>query len=369
METTEIESIVSREIERFAAALRGDRKAEQTVRHYVRAVEKMIRAIGKEPSAWTEADIESYRQALGREFGENTEYVHIAGCNQYIQRMLRRPDLRMKNVKAVVKHEAVLTHAEVGRMLNAAGVGKMGIRDRAIIACLYYAGLRCNEVASLTVSGVDFQRRSLIVRGKGKNYDPLPIDDALATDLRAYLDERKDGNAGAEDAMFLGRTRDAIGMSVVHKIVVHAAIEAGIKKHIHPHSLRHAICTHMIEAGVPVEDVQRFMRHESIVTTMRYVGENATKMRTAYHGAMARIRGTEPASVPTLQPGPGPRPPMPPLYAAPSQAPTSRDDVIRAILERRLSVDEGERVMGMLGEAPIDGPRPKAAGRGPSIYG
>jgi len=368
MEQAKVESIVSREIERFAAALKGDRKADETVRHYARAVEKMIRAIGEEPTAWTKADMESYRQALGRELGENTEYVHIAACNQYVLRMLDRPDLRMKNVKAVIRHEAVLTHAEVDRMLDAAGTIKMtGVRDRAIIACLYYTGLRCNEVANLAKSGVDFVRRALIVLGKGKNYDPLPVDDALAADLRAYLDVRPDGKPGSEDAMFLTRTGEAIGKSLVHKVVVHAAIEAGIKKHIHPHSLRHAICTHMIEAGVPVEQVQRFMRHDSIVTTMRYVGENAPAMRAAYHDAMARIRGAEPA--PALQPAPARKTPMPPLYAAPSQAPTSRDDVIRAILERRLTVDEGERVMGMLGEAPIDGPRPKAAGRGPSIYG
>ena len=140
-------------------------------------------------------------------------------------------------------------------------------RDRCLIKCLYYAGMRREEVTKLDVRDVDFQRRRITVNGKGGKQRVVPfIDFEFMGDLKALVGQQKEGR------LF------PLSVRAVNFIVQRAGERSGIKhpnpyaKHINPHLFRHSISRHLKSAKFSLETIQNFMGHESFKTTMDMYG-------------------------------------------------------------------------------------------------
>ena len=165
------------------------------------------------------------------------------------------------------RSEATLTSREAENIINST----RNFRDRCIIKCLYFGGMRVQEIDSehFTVADLDFQRRVIHVpKSKfGKTRTVPFIDENFMTDLRQFVMGRK-----ASDAVFEVKRR------MIQHIVKNAGIAAGIThpytgaRHVSPHLFRHSIARHLKSAGYQLEFIQNFLGHASYVTTANAYG-------------------------------------------------------------------------------------------------
>lgn len=140
-------------------------------------------------------------------------------------------------------------------------------RDRAILELLYGAGLRVAEAAALDLGDLDFDSGLVHVRhGKGDKERRVPMGAAAAAALQAWLAERP---ASEEPAVFLGRRGGRLSDRVIRRVVSEAGAAGGLPD-LHPHALRHACATHMLDAGADLRAIQEQLGHATLSTTQRY---------------------------------------------------------------------------------------------------
>jgi len=148
-----------------------------------------------------------------------------------------------------------------------------GERNRALLETMYGCGLRVSEVVELKISNIHANEEFLIVIGKGNKQRLVPINltalkhiDLYLKNVRSHIQIKK----GQEDLVFLNRRGSKLSRVMVFYIIKKLVEQAGIKKTISPHSLRHSFATHLIENGADLRAVQEMLGHESITTTEIY---------------------------------------------------------------------------------------------------
>ena len=172
-----------------------------------------------------------------------------------------------------VKLPSVLSIEEIDNMLSVIDVSTMeGTRNYAIIETLYSCGLRVSELTSLRFTNLFFDDGFIRVDGKGSKQRLVPISDVAIKKINNYLTYRNSMEAkkGSEDYLFISKRGTPISRITVFYYVKKYAEEAGIKKTISPHTLRHSFATHMIERGANIRYVQAMLGHEKITTTEMY---------------------------------------------------------------------------------------------------
>ena len=156
------------------------------------------------------------------------------------------------------------------RVLNKDEIYKMidvtyNLKHKLVIMFLYYAGLRLDEARNLKWTDLDFERELIHVKiAKGGTERIVFLHKRLQDTLKIY-GLRSEGlifNSQFSNKIYNSRT--------IQQIVKHAAKDAGIKKHVSPHTLRHSFATHLLEAGVDIKYIQKLLGHKDIRTTQIY---------------------------------------------------------------------------------------------------
>lgn len=170
-----------------------------------------------------------------------------------------------------------LTREEVAELLAAAGRRPdHGARDRALLATLYYCGLRVAEACRLRLEDLDAKAGTLRVQGKGGKISWVPMPHRLQLILGAYVAVRPEAELLFPSLARFSRRPGQLDCWRVNKIMREAARAAGISKHVSSHALRRSAAQHMrrdLDEAAPLEDVQAFLRHAQITTTMIYLEE------------------------------------------------------------------------------------------------
>lgn len=161
-----------------------------------------------------------------------------------------------------------LSLADVERLLAAPPLTKKGLRDKAILELLYACGLRVSELAALAVNDVNMEKGFLKVFGKGGRERLVPIGKAAISAVRKYISSRNLAG-GSPEAPLFGRSGKPLSRISLWKIVSKYARRAGIEN-LHPHILRHAFATHLLEGGADLRVIQELLGHASIATTQIY---------------------------------------------------------------------------------------------------
>jgi integrase/recombinase XerC len=149
-------------------------------------------------------------------------------------------------------------------------------RDRVIFELLYGCGIRNAELVGLNLGDIHWANEAILVRGKGRKERYVPLGDAAAQALRAYLPQREAKLAAANklsDALLLNarlRGPGRLTTRSVGRIVKQIALAQGLPADVHPHTLRHAFGTHMLEEGADLRAIQELLGHERLSTTQRY---------------------------------------------------------------------------------------------------
>jgi integrase/recombinase XerC len=167
---------------------------------------------------------------------------------------------------------------EVDAVLEAiAGDQPLAVRNRALLELLYSAGLRSREAVDLDLGDVDFEQEAVHVKGKGGKERVVPLGEEAAYRLRRYLEEARPELArGAEDALFLSARGRRLDTSTLRRLLPH------------PHRLRHAFATHLLEGGADLRVIQELLGHSSLSTTQVYSHVDGRRLRKVYDRAHPR---------------------------------------------------------------------------------
>jgi site-specific recombinase XerD len=159
-----------------------------------------------------------------------------------------------------------------------AGEGALALRNRALVELVYSAGLRAAEAVGLDLGDVDFEQETVHVRlGKGGKDRVVPLGEEAAALVARYLREARPELArGAENALFLSARGRRLDTSTLRRLVPH------------PHRLRHAFATHLLEGGADLRTIQELLGHSSLSTTQMYSHVDAKRLRRVYDHAHPR---------------------------------------------------------------------------------
>jgi site-specific recombinase XerD len=149
--------------------------------------------------------------------------------------------------------------------------GPLGLRNRALVELVYSAGLRSREAVDLDLADVDFEQEQVRVRGKGGKERMIPLGEEAAHWLSRYLhDARPQLARTAVDALFLSARGRRLDTSTLRRVAPH------------PHRLRHAFATHLLEGGADLRVIQELLGHSSLSTTQVYSHVDARRLRRVY---------------------------------------------------------------------------------------
>jgi site-specific recombinase XerD len=166
----------------------------------------------------------------------------------------------------------IFTREEIKSLYNACDSDVLGIRDRAILAVYYGCGLRRSEGFNLDTGDILFDRELVYVR-KGKNYKEryVPMAGAVKEELQNYMDyARPVLLKSPAKALLLGVKGNRIGGNAIAERLQILKDKAEIDKEAGLHALRHSIATHLLQSGMELEQIKRFLGHSSLESTQIY---------------------------------------------------------------------------------------------------
>jgi site-specific recombinase XerD len=214
----------------------------------------------------------------GRKLAPATISRKLAAVRAFLRHALgpeRVPDARLGPRRARRLPDAPAA-AEIERTLESLeGEGPVALRNRALVELVYSAGLRSAEAVGLDLGDVDFEQELVHVRrGKGGKERVVPLGEEAALWLARYLHEARPAlagsAAGANDALFLSARGRRLDTSTLRRVVPH------------PHRLRHAFATHLLNGGADLRTIQELLGHSSLSTTQVYSHVDPRHLRRVY---------------------------------------------------------------------------------------
>lgn len=310
-------------IQRFLGYLRYERNASpETIRHYAIDVEQ-FRAFLTPPGETTmpleQVDHRVIREFVGWLYDQKIANVSVARklaalrtffkfCTR--ERLTRTNPARLVRSPKIPKRiPRIATAEEVGKLLDTMAIGppqpppKQPVtpeaqrrariflkRDRAIMEMLYAAGLRVSELVGLDLGDVDMNGQMVRVLGKGNKERIVPFGAKAKEALDAYCDVRPEVLARpaprqAPDAVFLNLKGGRLTTAYVRILVKRYARLFDPNWNLHPHALRHAFATHLLEDGADLRAIQELLGHASLSTTQRYTQASVQQLLAVYDKA------------------------------------------------------------------------------------
>lgn len=203
----------------------------------------------------------------------------LSSLRRFYQYTLRQgmlqtdPSLLIERPKLPRRLPHSLTEAEVEALLHAPDTNKvLGARDRAMLETLYATGLRVSELVHLKLSEVSLDMGVLRVMGKGSKERLVPLGEQAMDSIQNYLNTARAALLAQRqsDALFVTARGAAMTRQMFWYLIKRYAVAGGVRKHLSPHTLRHAFATHLLNHGADLRVVQMLLGHADISTTQIY---------------------------------------------------------------------------------------------------
>jgi integrase/recombinase XerC len=228
----------------------------------------------------------------------------LSAIRSFYRYMMREKIIEANPIKTVSSPKLdkrlplFLTLEEVKRLLEAPDPSTpQGLRDRALLELLYASGLRVSELTSLELGQINLDSNEIRVWGKGSKERVVLMGEPAAEALRHYFEQGRPKllTAKRSNAVLLTRYGQRLPARSVQKILEHYTLKAGLKKRVHPHTLRHTFATHMLDGGADLRVVQELLGHEQLSSTQIYTHVTKKQARKVYLAAhpMAKEKGDE----------------------------------------------------------------------------
>lgn len=237
--------------------------------------------LGKEPESLTSDDISLFLDHISKHgFNHRSRARILSGIKGFFKYLMLEeaidvdPSQQVEGPKMSRKLPEVLSVEEIDLMESSFDLSKPeGQRNKAIIETLYSCGLRVSELINLRITDLNFEQGFIRVVGKGDKERLIPIGKKAIKEINLYMPDRNSLpriEKSSENILFLNCRGKGLTRVMVFTIVKNAAKDAGVKKEISPHTLRHSFATHLVEGGADIRIVQEMLGHESILTTEIY---------------------------------------------------------------------------------------------------
>lgn len=263
--------------QKMIAALELNGKSPSTVESYVREVYLVSKFYGKCPDLITEDELIRYllhRKNVNK-LAPTSMRICYSGIRFFFERVLARPwrIFALLHARRELRRPMVLSRDEVRQILEAA----QPFHNQVYFTTVYSCGLRLHEGLHLEIGDIDTQQRMLHVhRGKGAKDRVVPLPEKTLILLRQYWKTHRHSHllfpATGQNHQQASTATSPMSRTSVQGAFFKARLKAGINKRgISLHSLRHSYATHLLEAGVPLPTIQRYLGHSHIETTMVYL--------------------------------------------------------------------------------------------------
>lgn len=256
--------------------------AERSVQSYLREIRLVSDFHGKiDPRTLTEEQLREYilhRRNVDKLSGASLRIMHSAFRHYYREILNKEWQLlHLIRAKSEATLPVVLTRAEVWRIIRAFTT----FHNQVFFFTLYSCGLRLNEALHLQISDIDKERMMVHVRhGKGAKDRYVPLPERTYRALQKYWVTHKHPTL-----LFPARGRSGKDIHLATKPMAQGSVQGalkkvvkslGIQKHVRPHTFRHSYATHLLEAGVHIRALQRFLGHGTLEMTSRYLHLTST---------------------------------------------------------------------------------------------
>lgn len=270
-------------VQLFLAAKRVEGCSNKTIKYYDSTIRNAVEKINKEIILISTDDLRIYLDDY--QVKSNISKVTIDNIRRILSSffswlededyIVKSPVRRIHKVKTCKTVKETYSDEALELMRDECD----GIRDLAIIDLLASTGMRVGELVKLNISDVDFEKRECIVLGKGNKQRKVYFDARTKLHLRKYIDSRDDKNS----ALFvsLQKPHNRLLISGVEIRLRELGAKLNIPK-LHPHRFRRTLATTAIDKGMPIEQVQQLLGHQSIDTTLQYSMVNQNNVKESH---------------------------------------------------------------------------------------
>src|SRR5579859_4386798 len=166
-------------------------------------------------------------------------------------------------------------------------------RDRMMFELLYGCGIRNSELTGINLDDIRLSAEAILIRGKGKKERYVPFGDSVKIALAEYLPARQKVLAERKkntSALLINQRGGRLTTRSVGRIIKKIAVAKGLSPDVHPHTLRHAFGTHMLEEGADLRSIQEMLGHERLSTTQRYTQLSMKHLLSVYDQTHPRAK-------------------------------------------------------------------------------
>jgi integrase/recombinase XerC len=238
-----------------------------------------------------------YEKGLGK-----TSVVRSLAAVRSLYRWLAQEGIVEQNPAALVstpklpkKLPRVPTVEEMNSVLdgNMPEIASFPERDRIMLELLYGCGIRNSELVGINIDDIRMSAEAILIRGKGKKERYVPFGDAVKSALAKYLPARQfvlSEFRKSAPALLINQRGGRLTTRSVGRIIKKIAVAKGLSADVHPHTLRHAFGTHMLEEGADLRAIQEMLGHERLSTTQRYTQLSMKHLISVYDQTHPRAK-------------------------------------------------------------------------------
>ena len=288
-------TIVEKAIDDFLRHLRERNSSPHTIKAYAQDLDVFSSHVGA--AGWKQIDhirIRGFLSHLYERGLSKTSVARALAAVRSLYRWLAREGVVEQNPAALVstpklpkKLPRVPSMEEMNRVLDTGMPDGAAFpeRDLLLFELLYGCGIRNSELTGINLEDIRYSENIILIRGKGKKERYVPFGETAQTALRAYLLVRQVAmrkSNQSNPALLLNLRGGRITSRSVGRIVKQIAVAKGLSPDFHPHTMRHAFGTHLLEEGADLRAIQELLGHERLSTTQRYTQLSVKHVMAVY---------------------------------------------------------------------------------------
>lgn len=286
-------------VETYLQHLAAERRlSPHTLAAYRRDLDALRRHAGSTPlTALSVADVRAAIVGLrAGNLSPKSVARHLSSWRGFYAFACRRlgypanPCVGLRPPKAAKTLPDVLSPDACTQLLDVPADDALDLRDRAMFELVYSSGLRLAELTGLDLAGVDLRTGEATVTGKGSKTRVVPVGAQARAALAVWLPVRATLAKEGVLALFVNRRGERLTPRSVQLRLERWAVRAGLPQHVHPHMLRHAFATHVLQSSGDLRAVQELLGHASIGTTQVYTHLDWQHLAKVYDQAHPRAR-------------------------------------------------------------------------------
>ena len=295
---------VDKVIEQFLSSLRERNSSLHTIKAYTTDLEQFRLFLG-EGTKIADIDHVRVRGFLSHLFDRGLSKTSVARALAAVRSLYKwlaregmveqNPALLVSTPKLPKKLPRVPSIEELNAVLDSPMPEQASFpeRDKVIFELLYGCGIRNSELIGINIDHIYWSNDAILVRGKGKKERFVPLSDTTSIAIREYLPKRDEVLRHLRrntPALIVNNRAGRLTTRSVGRIVKAIAVARGLSPDFHPHTLRHAFGTHMLEEGADLRSIQDLLGHERLSTTQRYTQLSMKKVMEVYDDTHPRAK-------------------------------------------------------------------------------